>query len=144
MQGSVDVDMPDVVVKVTEAEKPEPIIQISILDHSLPAFQLVAEMMILCGEIASAFGEKQGLPLPYRGQAAREIPKEEIEGLPEGPCRAMALIRFLGRAEVNYNTRVPHASLGLPGYVQVTSPIRRFGDLMAHYQVGPSSYPTTQ
>ncbi|KAK2076306.1 hypothetical protein QBZ16_000830 [Prototheca wickerhamii] len=30
---------------------------------------------------------------------------------------------------------VPHAGLGLPGYVQVTSPIRRYGDLLAHWQL---------
>lgn len=29
----------------------------------------------------------------------------------------------------------PHAALGLPAYVQFTSPIRRYTDLLAHYQV---------
>ena len=31
---------------------------------------------------------------------------------------------------------IPHAGLGLSGYVQFSSPIRRYGDLLAHYQVG--------
>ncbi len=32
----------------------------------------------------------------------------------------------------------PHAALGLPTYVQFTSPIRRYTDLLAHYQVRPA------
>lgn len=30
---------------------------------------------------------------------------------------------------------IPHASLGLESYVQMSSPIRRYGDLVAHYQL---------
>ena len=29
----------------------------------------------------------------------------------------------------------PHASLGLPAYLQFTSPIRRYGDLLSHFQM---------
>lgn len=35
-----------------------------------PSRQLVAEMMILAGEIAGKFGAARMLPLPYRGQAS--------------------------------------------------------------------------
>ena len=31
--------------------------------------------------------------------------------------------------------RISHASLGLRGYVQFTSPIRRYSDMLAHYQI---------
>lgn len=30
---------------------------------------------------------------------------------------------------------LPHASLGLPAYVQISSPIRRYTDLLAHWQI---------
>ena len=32
-----------------------------------------------------------------------------------------------------------HASLGLPAYVQFTSPIRRYADILAHFQVSLSA-----
>ena len=31
--------------------------------------------------------------------------------------------------------RLPHSALGVEGYVQISSPIRRYGDLLAHYQL---------
>jgi exoribonuclease R len=62
---------------------------------------------------------------------------EEVQTIPEGPCRAIALRRFLGRAGMSFMKPMSHGGLGIPGYVQFTSPIRRYGDLLAHYQVSP-------
>jgi exoribonuclease R len=55
--------------------------------------------------------------------------------LPDGPARSFANISALRAAEMDYQKPVPHGVLGIPGYVQFTSPIRRYVDLLAHYQV---------
>ena len=39
------------------------------------------------------------------------------------------------RSTMSTSSGNPHAALGLPAYVQFTSPIRRYTDLLAHYQV---------
>ena len=96
---------------------------------------LVSEMMILAGEIAASLGAAAKLPLPYRGQLTPALPSaDELASLPPGPCRAVAV-----RSSMTPSTcsLVPtmHASLGLDAYVQVTSPIRRYVDLLAHYQL---------
>ena len=103
-----------------------------------PARQLVAELMILAGEVAGRFGGERRLPLPYRGQLPPVLPPAaDLQLLPEGPCRAAALRRCMTRSLGGCRSPLAHAGLGLEAYVQVTSPIRRYGDLLAHFQVSP-------
>jgi exoribonuclease II len=54
--------------------------------------------------------------------------------LEAGPVRSSAIRRCMPRSEVGI-TPARHASLGLEGYCQVTSPIRRYADLLAHFQI---------
>jgi len=128
-QGAITIHMPESSIKVQDDE-----ITIDVLDNSI-ARQLVAEMMILAGEVAGRYGREHGLPLPYRGQAQPELPsEEELLLLPPGPVRYCAIRRCMPRSEMSI-TPLRHASLGLDTYTQVTSPIRRYTDLLAHFQI---------
>ena len=81
-------------------------------------------------------GASAGLPLPYRGQAAIVMPsEEELEAVPEGMCREYLIRSRMTRSVCTTSGPLPHAGLGLPGYVQATSPIRRYMDLLAHWQL---------
>lgn len=135
LQGAIDATVPEATVKVTDPDSPVPSITLSVFNLASPAVQLVTEMMIACGEAVAAFGEQKNISLPYRGQTPQEVPKDELDALPEGPCRAFASRRYLGRADMSFVKPIQHAALGVPGYVQFTSPIRRYSDLVAHYQV---------
>ena len=128
-QGSIQIRMPESSIKVKEEE-----IIIELLDQS-QSRQLVAEMMILAGEVAGKYGQEHNIPLPFRGQPQPELPpEEELLQLPAGPVRFCALRRCMPRSEMSM-TPARHASLGLDCYVQVTSPIRRYTDLLAHFQI---------
>ena len=128
-QGSINISLPESYIKVQGDE-----ITINVLDDSL-ARQLVAEMMILTGEVAARYGQQHHLPLPYRGQPQPELPsEEELLQLPAGPARFSAMRRCMTRSEMSI-TPVRHAGLGLETYAQVTSPIRRYSDLLAHFQI---------
>jgi exoribonuclease-2 len=128
-QGSINISLPESYIKVQGDE-----ITINVLDDSL-ARQLVAEMMILAGEVAARYGQQHHLPLPYRGQPQPELPsEEELLQLPAGPARFSAMRRCMTRSEMSI-TPVRHAGLGLETYAQVTSPIRRYSDLLAHFQI---------
>lgn len=128
-QGAININMPESSIKVQDDQ-----ITIEVLDNS-KSRQLVAEMMILAGEVAGRYGQEHHLPLPYRGQAQPELPpEEELMLLPPGPARECAVRRCMPRSEVS-TTPVRHASLGLDVYTQVTSPIRRYADLLAHFQI---------
>ena len=63
------------------------------------------------------------------------VPPEELAALPEGPCRTVALRSRMMRSVTTCAQPQGHASLGLPAYVQFTSPIRRYTDLLAHWQL---------
>lgn len=129
-QGSINIHMPEFSIKVT----PDNQISIELLDDS-QARQLVAEMMILAGEVAGRYCQDHNLPVPFRSQPQPELPsEEELLQLPAGPVRFCALRRCMPRSETGI-TAVRHASLGLDAYTQVTSPIRRYTDLLTHFQL---------
>lgn len=130
-QGAISINMPESNIKVSEAEDQ---IAIEVLDDS-PARQLVAEMMILAGEVAARYGETHALAIPFRSQPQPELPSdEELIQLPNGWVRDSAIRRCMTRSEVGI-TPSRHATLGLDRYSQVTSPIRRYTDLLVHFQL---------
>ncbi|HLO51991.1 MAG TPA: ribonuclease R family protein [Kamptonema sp.] len=128
-QGAISIYMPESVIKVNGDD-----ISIHVIDDST-AREVVAEMMILAGEVAAQYGQDCNLILPYRHQPQPELPpEEELLQLPAGPARACAVRRCMPRSEMSL---MPgrHAGLGLEAYTQVTSPIRRYMDLLAHFQI---------
>ncbi|ACK69677.1 Exoribonuclease II [Gloeothece citriformis PCC 7424] len=129
-QGSINISMPEAVIKVKENDE----IIIELLETSRSR-QLVAEMMILAGEVAGHYCQHHELPVPFRGQPQPELPpEEELIVLPAGPVRSCALRRCMPRSELGTSPS-RHASLGLDVYTQVTSPIRRYTDLLTHFQL---------
>lgn len=130
-QGAININMPESVIKVRESEDD---IVIEVLEDS-PARQMVAEMMILAGEVAARYGQTHDLAIPFRSQIQPELPSdEELIQLPTGWVRDSAIRRCMTRSEVGV-TPSRHATLGLDSYSQVTSPIRRYLDLIVHFQL---------
>lgn len=128
-QGAISINMPEAMIKVKGDD-----ISIDILDDS-SSRQLVAEMMILAGEVAARYGQAHNIPLPFRGQPQPELPPEqELIQLPAGFVRACAMRRCMPKSEMSI-TPVRHAGLGLDTYTQATSPIRRYSDLLTHFQL---------
>ncbi|MFM7266849.1 MAG: ribonuclease catalytic domain-containing protein [Cyanobium sp.] len=96
---------------------------------------LVAEAMILAGAAVAAHGQHTGLALPYRSQLPSTLPSAaELASLAPGPVRNAALKRCLSRGSLG-TTPAPHFSLGLQAYVQATSPIRHYSDLLVQRQL---------
>lgn len=128
-QGAISIRMPEASIKVEDDE-----VVIEVLDDS-SARQLVAEMMILAGEVAGRYAQEHAIPVPFRGQPQPELPpEEELQLLPSGPVRDSAIRRCMPRSEMG-TAPIRHASLGLDTYTQVTSPIRRYTDLLTHFQL---------
>ncbi len=128
-QGAISITMPEAMIKVKDDE-----VNIDLLDDSYSR-QLVAEMMILAGEVAARYGKTHNIPLPFRGQPQPELPpEEELLLLPAGFVRACAMRRCMPKSEMSINP-LRHAGLGLETYTQATSPIRRYSDLLTHFQL---------
>ncbi|KAK1563296.1 hypothetical protein Q3G72_025588 [Acer saccharum] len=134
-QGGIDTATLETRIKVANPEDPEPSINLYVENQADPAMRLVFEMMILCGETIATFGLCNSIPLPYRGQPQSNIDASLFAHLPEGPVRSSAMVKIMRAAEIDFRKPIRHGILGIPGYVQFTSPIRRYMDLLAHYQV---------
>ena len=99
-----------------------------------PAQTLVSECMIAAGAAAGHHLEDHGADGVFRVQPP---PDEEIHFDPAragDPVWLQENIRKLRRVEFSLSPG-PHAALGLSAYCQVTSPIRRYADLVMQRQL---------
>ena len=102
--------------------------------ESSPAHKLVSESMILMGYVISDFLIKNKIPAPFRSQKincdANEILKKNSSSL----IKFSILKQYIGRSFIS---RKPnnHETLGLESYTQVTSPLRRYIDLITQKQI---------
>ncbi len=97
--------------------------------------RLVAELMIAANAAAAQFCESRRIPMPFRGQRSlRPGPPPPAPDAPYDPLRSQEIIRCLDRTTVDTRPH-PHTGLGLDAYVQVTSPVRRYVDLLGHRQL---------
>ncbi len=128
-QGAVTIDLPEAQVKVSNGE-----VHLELLGESASRV-LVSEMMILVGDITARLATQAELPIPFRSQTPPDLPSpEELLRLPAGPVREFAICRCMQRGEVGvYPNR--HGGLGLDAYAQATSPIRRYSDILVHFQL---------
>ena len=137
--GAVEIQMPEPKMDVKDINSEVARVEMEVInapeDESVSR-QLVAEMMILAGEVSARLGAHMNVPLPYRGQTDPILPpQEELEAVPAGPCRMVVLRSAMTRSITTADAPQRHAGLGLDAYAQVTSPIRRYGDLLAHWQL---------
>mgnify|MGYP002623969217 CR=1 FL=1 len=124
--GAVQISMPEVHISVEPETKK---VLIESRRETLSA-EVVREAMILAGEGAARFAFKNGIPFPFVSQEAPDIPKD----LPQGLAGQFRLRKCMRRRTVSV-TPSQHAGMGLGMYSQVTSPLRRYGDLIAHEQL---------
>lgn len=131
-QGAIEIHLPDTTVKVDSQNGDR--LTLELMEDTFSR-QLVAEMMILAGEVAAKFAQTNNIPIPYRYQEQPELPPlDTLMQLPSGPVREFAICRCMTKGLLGlYASR--HAGLGLDAYAQVTSPIRRYSDLLAHWQI---------
>eukprot|EP01124_Arcella_intermedia_P031610 TRINITY_DN7184_c0_g1_i1.p1 TRINITY_DN7184_c0_g1~~TRINITY_DN7184_c0_g1_i1.p1 ORF type:complete len:855 (+),score=143.74 TRINITY_DN7184_c0_g1_i1:94-2658(+) len=99
---------------------------------------MVAEYMILVGEITADFALKNKIPIPFRCQEKRNAPVEierpELNEWIKDVLSQYDKRRQLLGAKLSVEPK-PHSGLSLRAYCQASSPIRRYLDLIVHYQI---------
>jgi len=103
-------------------------------DPGSPSHRLVSEAMVFAGALAARFCAERGVPVLFRRQPPPAGPLPTKAGSAWDPVTIRAARRLLRRGEVSIQPG-PHFALGLPAYTQVTSPLRRYQDLVAHRQI---------
>lgn len=114
--------------------KDQETIQIKAFDPYSSARELVSELMIATGILSGEYCHKNGIPTIYRSQQPPdEEPDISVEDLSDA-SELYDLFRTMKRAELTVSP-APHYMLGARSYTQVSSPLRRFCDLVVHYQL---------
>ena len=126
--GAVSIDFPEVFITLDEADGKK-------RAHLNPVARtesaaMIKEMMLLAGEAAARFAFQHGIPFQYISQEAPELPNK----LPPGLAGEYKKRRAMRPRSVGTIPSM-HAALGLAMYGQVTSPLRRYGDLVSHWQL---------
>ena len=124
--NAVTIQMPEVKIKVDKETKLVSIVT----EEKYESNDMIQEMMLLAGEGAARFAFSHNIPFPFVSQEAPEFP----ESVPEGWAGQFARVKCMRKRSVGI-TPAPHAGLGLSFYSQVTSPLRRYGDLVSHQQL---------
>jgi exoribonuclease R len=133
----------------------DPIIELSnnvrtrCINLDINATKIVEEMMMLGGQTAASWCTERNIPVMYRGtvetpddtpgMTAQEFEEEIIKPYMEkhGDLSRILASRYMasrGRAVAHFSP-LPHKIMGVTGYVKVTSPLRRFSDMMTHWQI---------
>lgn len=92
---------------------------------------LIAEAMILTNTLAAQFLYQNQIPAIYRSQPK---PLEIIENREENLYLKLLQLKYLAKSELSLQPAY-HSGLGLEYYTTLTSPIRRFLDLLMQYQL---------
>ena len=118
--GCLEIDRREVKLDISDPER----ITISAVRENTPATAMIEELAIYTNYLAAEYCQKHEIPALFRNQPPYGIDK----GLDENAKLRLKDIRI----QPAYIDLQPegHSALGLECYLQVTSPIRRFSDLV--------------
>lgn len=122
-RDAIFLSFPEVKIKVVDGKviiKPIP---------DIDTQDIVTNAMVMAGEGAARFAIDNQIPFPFASQVAPEVVEH-----PTDMAAMFTYRRQLRTGEVK-STPQPHAGLGLSAYSRVTSPLRRYLDLLAHQQL---------
>jgi len=126
--GAFFLPRPERVIRVTRVRE----IIMYKRDRESPSQKMVAEFMILANMLAALFLRERGIPAVYRGQME---PRERIPPMEHfDVLQAYRLRRVMNRVEIGTRP-LRHAGIGAEAYLTLTSPIRRFYDLLVEHQI---------
>ena len=132
--GAVFLDRPEMAIRVAASGN----VEVRVLNRTSPARELIAEFMVFCNTLLADFCRREGLPAAYRTQAKLED-EETYEQTTGEKARVHALLFYrlvqrLPKADLG-TAPAPHGGLGVPAYIQATSPLRRYPDLVMQRQI---------
>lgn len=101
---------------------------------STPAREMVAEFMLMAGSAVAQFAQDNEILLPFvtQEEGTFELDREAANLAPLS--QRFKMTKQFGKSVIK-TTPKPHFGLGLSAYVRITSPLRRYLDLVAQQQI---------
>ena len=128
-RGALLLDRVEMIVSVEAPDR----IEVKVLREPSPAREMVAELMIFCNTLLAELCRRNELPAAYRTQPAPDL-AEAPAGDADGPLRRYLMCRGIPPAVVSTSPG-PHGGLGVEAYIQSTSPLRRYSELIMQRQI---------
>ncbi|KAF1952929.1 RNB-domain-containing protein [Byssothecium circinans] len=108
---------------------------------------IISELMLLACRAAASWCAERNIPVMFRGtvesptsrMSSEELRRKIVDPQLEkqgymSPGVAYRYATALGRS-IAHSAPIPHKVIGTKEYVKVTSPLRRFSDMIAHWQI---------
>lgn len=108
---------------------------------------LVTDTMVLAGQVAARWCAERSIAIPFRrdskpgssGPQVRDFAFGELyplveQGIQPSGGQINKLMRLTGRVEIS-TAPGPYFIQGVDMYTKCTSPLRRYGDMLAHWQI---------
>ena len=127
-QGAIIFESPNTKIKINNSK-----VILDKIEKSISQI-IVAESMILMGYITSLFINKFNLAAAFRTQKLNCNPSEILNRYKDSEIKYIILKQYMGRSYITTKPGI-HESLGLKMYVQCTSPLRRYLDLIIQRQI---------
>lgn len=129
--GAVIIERPEIDFEL-EGEGVDTVVKLKEIPAAPRAQLLVAELMVVANAVLAEWAVKNDVPLLFRTQDVA-VPREYAGVWRSAPDIAR-VVRILVAASLDVSPR-PHAGMGLSAYSPVTSPLRRFTDLVNEAQL---------
>ena len=127
--GSISLNLPNVDVRYINNE-----VQIE-QQKSSPSRDFVAEIMVTAGRTISQYAQENDIVMPYALQDEGDFPQEVLDKKENlSTAESFQAIKFFKRSATSIKP-LPHYGLGLDSYLRITSPLRRYYDVLAHQQL---------
>ena len=125
--GAVSLNRPELKIRVRND-----IITVEREDQETPSHNLVREFMVMANYLAAKYALRNDLPIIYRCQ---EAPLDDVHSVIHyDPVEFDQQVRKMKRTRLS-TYPAPHFGLGLDLYAQVSSPLRRYADLVMQRQL---------
>ncbi|MBP7652216.1 RNB domain-containing ribonuclease [Candidatus Dependentiae bacterium] len=124
--GAVIFNKPEVEVRLYGNE-----ITVTKINKDSPSKLIIAELMIFANHLMSKFCDDNNIPIIYRMQDAPFydiLPEERVFSEYNPVLFRKLLTKYPSSKYGMY--RMPHSTIGLDGYTQYTSPVRRYNDFL--------------
>ena len=127
--GAIKLDLPSVDIKLKNKK-----VNIQIQTENVSR-KLVAEMMVITGRVIAQYAAERKISMPFLTQEIGSFSEEIMQNKENlTATQAFQATRCFKQSKVTPKASL-HAGLGLSSYVRVTSPIRRYLDLLAQQQL---------
>jgi exoribonuclease-2 len=128
-EGALGLSLPELQIKSNE----DSALTLELVPQDTPSRMIVAEFMILYNWLAARFCRDEQIPALFRTQSE---PSERLSIDDNGYLYYVFKQRRKLHPLVIDTSPKPHSGLGLEAYTQVTSPIRRYLDIVMQRQIG--------